>query len=166
MIITKGSSTKELPFFLTNKEFVLKSLIVFSALLISSNVMACPDVKGTYIDEMGESVVISQKGCEEIVVTTRALSQKLVMNNQLSMVRDDSDMQIFGRGAYQGEVVHIEANITYKRMPPSVPAVFLPTKIVNNYSKTEDGDLLEDSVMFNYLNSPIKSTQTVYEKQN
>ena len=143
----------------------MKNIFVTSALLLSLNAFACPDLTGSYVDKKGESIVLSQTGCEEMTVLSRPLSHSLVLDNEFVLVREDNDLRAFGRGEFQSEELVLEAKIEYKK-DPGIPSMFLPVRAVNKYSSTTSGDLYEKSTIYNSKNGVLSNTKTTYKRVN
>ena len=128
-----------------------------------SELLQCPDLSGSYLDKSGESVVLFQKGCEEVSVISRPLSHTLILNNEYAMVLDDQNNRAFGRGTFEGVEMVLEVKIEYKK-DPGIPAMFLPVRAVNKYSHTPEENLLEKSTIYNASNRVLSSTKTIYKK--
>ena len=141
----------------------MKCILFFCSMLISFNLLACPDLSGSYVDKNGESVILSQKGCEQVAVLSRPLSHSLLLDNQYTVVQDDADVLALGRGEFQVEELVLEVKVTYKK-DPGIPGMFLPVCAVNKYTQTTVGDLYEKSTIYNAKNSVLTSTKTTYKK--
>lgn len=128
-----------------------------------ASTLNCPDLSGSYLDKSGESVVLSQKGCEEVSVISSPLSHTLTLDNEYTLVLDDLNNRAFGRGTFEGVELVLEVKIEYKNNP-GVPAMFLPVRAVNRYSHTPNGDLQEKSTIYNSSNKVLTSTKTIYKK--
>ncbi len=143
----------------------MKILVLILSLLVTIQAYACPDLSGSYVDKNGESVILSQNGCEQVSVLSRPLSHTLVLDNQFTVVQDDIDILAMGRGIFESIELVLEVKITYKR-DPGIPGMFLPVRAVNKYSQTPTGDLLEKSTIYNAKNSVLTNTKMTYKKVN
>lgn len=143
----------------------MKKLILIAAGLLSVNAFACPDLTGSYIDKNGESIILSQKGCEEVSVLSRPLTHTLLLDNQFTVVQDDQEVRAMGRGAFAGEELVLEVKVQYKK-DPGIPSIFLPVRAVNKYSQTASGDLLEKSTIYNASNGVLTNTKATYRRAN
>lgn len=143
----------------------MKKLVLLAAVLLSANTFACPDLSGSYIDKNGESIILSQKGCEEVSVLSRPLTHTLILDNQFTVVQDDKDVRAFGRGVFQGIELVLEVKVEYKK-DPGIPSIFLPVRAVNKYSQTATGDLLEKSTIYNASNGVLTNTKATYRRVN
>ena len=143
----------------------MKNLIAASVVLFSLNAFACPDLSGSYVDKNGESVILSQRGCEQVSVLSRPLSHSLLLDNEFTTVQDDADVLAVGRGIFEASELVLEVKVTYKR-DPGIPSIFLPVRAVNKYSQTANGDLFEKSTIYNAKNGVLTNTKTTYRKVN
>lgn len=143
----------------------MKKLVLMAGVLLSVSAFACPDLSGSYVDKNGESVILSQKGCEEVSVLSRPLTHTLILDNQYTVVQDDQDTRAFGRGAFQAQELVLEVKVEYKK-DTGIPSIFLPVRAVNKYSQTASGDLLEKSTIYNASNGVLTNTKTTYRKVN
>jgi hypothetical protein len=143
----------------------MKFLFTLVIISYSLNLFACPDLSGPYVDGNGESVVLSQKGCEQVSIISRPLSTTLILDNQFTVVQDDVDLIAQGRGIFQVEELVLEVKVTYKR-DPGIPTIFLPVRAVNKYTQTATGDLFEKSTIYNSYNGVLTNTKTTYKKVN
>ncbi len=143
----------------------MKKLVLVVGVLLSLNAFACPDLSGSYVDKNGESIILSQKGCEEVAVLSRPLSHTLLLDNQFVLVQDDKDVRAFGRGAFLGSELILEVKVEYKKKP-DVPTIFLPVRAVNKYSQAANGDLLEKSTIYNSTNGVLTNTKATYKRAN
>ena len=141
----------------------MKNLILAFGLILSTQAFACPDLSGSYIDKNDESIILSQVGCEEVSILSKDISQSLLLNNEFTLVREDKDLQAFGRGTFQDLEMVVEVKILYKR-DMGIPKILLPVKGVNKYSHTANGDLLEKSTIYNVYNGVLSNTKTTYKK--
>lgn len=142
----------------------MKFCLIIAGFLLSFNVMACPDLSGSYLDGNDESVILAQKSCDEVTVLSRPLSHTLKLNNEYVVVQDDVDTRAQGRGLFQEDILIIEIKIEYKRNP-GIPRKFLPVRALNRYSKNGDGNLVELSSIYNDTNNVLTNTKTIYRKQ-
>lgn len=142
----------------------MKGIITAVAALLSFNTWACPDLSGSYLDSNKESIVLTQRGCEELTVTSRPLSHTLLLNNEYVLVQEDVDVRAFGKGEFQQSVLVLEVKVEYKRNP-GIPRMILPVRALNKYTQNTDGSLLESSTIFNDANTVLTSTKTLYRKQ-
>lgn len=142
----------------------MKNLILASSFLFSLQALACPNLTGSYISPSKGSIVLDQIECSEIAIESKDLNQKLVLNNQFSVVQEDADIIAQGRGVFVGELLVLEIKIKYKVAPP-VPRILLPVRAVNNYTQMPDGNLLEISSIYNEMNGVLTSGKTIYKKQ-
>ena len=83
----------------------MKKLILIVGAILSAQAFACPDLSGTYQDKNGESVVLAQRGCDEVSVLSRPLTHTLLLDNVFTVVQDDNDITAFGRGIFEGEIM-------------------------------------------------------------
>ncbi|MBC7539283.1 MAG: hypothetical protein H7281_10710 [Bacteriovorax sp.] len=142
----------------------MKNLVLASSILFSLQAFACPNLTGSYFNSSKGSIVLDQVECTEISVESKDLNQKLILNNQFSVVQDDADLEAQGRGVFIGDVLVIEVKVKYKTVPP-IPRILLPVRGVNNYSQMPDGNLLEISSIYNEMNGVLTSGKTIYKKQ-
>lgn len=142
----------------------MKMLFTIGLSLLSLNAYSCPDLSGSYLDSNEESIVLSQKGCEEVTVLSRPLSHTLKLNNEYVLVQEDADVRAYGRGIFQQDLLVLEVKIEYKRNP-GIPRVLLPVRAVNKYSKNSEGNLVEFSTIYNDTNGVLTTTKTVYRNQ-
>ncbi len=143
----------------------MKNLFVVFGVLLSTQAFACPDLSGSYIDKNGESVILSQRGCEQVSVLSRPLSHSLILDNEYTVVQDDADVRAMGRGTFQAEELVLEVRVTYKR-DPGIPSMFLPVRAVNKYTQTATGDLFEKSTIYNAKDGVLTNTKTTYKRVN
>lgn len=143
----------------------MKKIVLLLSAVLSASAFACPDLSGSYVDKNGESVILSQKGCDQVSVLSRPLTHTLLLDNQFSIVQDDQDVRAFGRGAFEKEELVLEVKVEYKR-DPGIPGMFLPVRAVNKYSLNAVGDLFEKSTIYNPSNSVLTSTKTTYKRVN
>lgn len=143
----------------------MKNLILASMISISTTAFACPDLSGSYVDKSGESVILSQVGCEQVSVLSRPLSHSMLLDNQYTTVQDDADVLALGRGIFDAAELVLEVKVTYKR-DTGIPSILLPVRAVNKYSQTALGDLLEKSTIYNARNGVLVNTKTTYKKVN
>ena len=141
----------------------MKNLILAFGLILSTQAFACPDLSGSYVDKNDESIILSQIGCEEVSILSKDISQSLLLNNEFTLVREDKDLQAFGRGTFQDLEMVVEVKILYKR-DMGIPKILLPVKGINKYSHTANGDLLEKSTIYNVYNGVLSNTKTTYKK--
>lgn len=142
----------------------MKTLFAIGLCLISLKAFACPDLSGSYLDTNDESIVLSQKGCDEVTVLSRPLSHTLKLNNEYVLVQEDADVRAHGRGIFQQDLLVLEVKIEYKRNP-GIPRILLPVRAVNKYSKNIEGNLVEFSTIYNDTNGVLTTTKTVYRNQ-
>lgn len=143
----------------------MKNIVLALGCLISSQTFACPDLSGSYVDKNGESIILSQKGCEQVSVLSRPLSHSLILDNEYTVVQDDADVRAMGRGVFQGDELVLEVKVTYKK-DPGIPGMFLPVRAVNKYTQTTVGDLFEKSTIYNAKDGILTNTKTTYKKVN
>ena len=143
----------------------MKTILVFILLAFSINIYACPDLSGSYLDKSGESIILSQAGCEQVSVLSRPLTHTLILDNTYTVVQDDADITAQGRGIFQAEELVLEVRVVYKR-DPGIPSIFLPVRAVNKYSQTITGDLLEKSTIYNGRDGVLTNTKSTYKKVN
>lgn len=143
----------------------MKLFLILCSMTFSLNAFACPDLSGSYLDKNNESIILSQKGCEQVSVLSRPLSNSLILDNNFIVVQDDLDILALGRGAFELDEMVLEVKVTYKR-DPGIPGMFLPVRAVNKYSQTLTGDLFEKSTIYNSKNSILTNTKTTYKKVN
>lgn len=143
----------------------MKNLILVFGIVLSTQVFACPDLSGSYLDKNNESLILSQKECSEVSVLSRPLTHTLPLDNEYTVVQDDQDIKAFGRGTFVDLEMVLEVKIEYKR-DPGIPKIFLPVRAVNKYSQTATGDLLEKSTIYNYNNGVLTNTKTIYRRNN
>ncbi|MEA9356575.1 hypothetical protein SHI21_10185 [Bacteriovorax sp. PP10] len=141
----------------------MKKLVLIFGALLSAQAFACPDLSGTYQDKNGESVVLAQRGCDEVSVLSRPLTHTLLLDNVFTVVQDDNDVTAYGRGIFEGDVLVLEAKVTYKR-DPGIPKFLLPVRAVNKYTSTTTGDLQELGTIYNWYDKVLTTTKTVYKK--
>lgn len=141
----------------------MKKLILIAGAILSAQAFACPDLSGTYEDKTGESVVLAQKGCEEVSVLSRPLSHTLLLDNIFTVVQDDVDVKAYGRGVFEADVLVLEAKVEYKK-DPMIPKFLLPVRGVNKYTQTASGDLLELGTIYNWYDKVLTTTRTIYKK--
>ena len=141
----------------------MKTIIIVSAFLFSIQAFACPDLSGAYLDKNNESVILSQKGCEEASIISRPITFKLLLDNVFTVVQDDADLKALGRGIFVDQEMVVEVKIEYKR-DQGIPQILLPVRGVNKYSQTASGDLLEKSVIYNKFNGVLANTKTTYRR--
>lgn len=141
----------------------MKKLVLIIGAMLSAQAFACPDLSGTYQDKNGESVVLAQKGCEEVSVLSRPLTHILLLDNVFTVVQDDNDVTAFGRGIFEGNILVLEAKVTYKR-DPGIPKILLPVRAVNKYTSTATGDLQELGTIYNWYDKVLTTTKTIYKK--
>lgn len=141
----------------------MKKIIILIAAIISTQAFACPDLSGSYLDKNNESVILTQKGCDEVSILSKPLTHSLLLNNEFTLVQEDQDLQAFGRGTFQDLEMVLEVKIIYKR-DMGIPKILLPVKGINKYSHTANGDLLEKSTIYNTYNGVLSNTKTVYKK--
>ncbi len=142
----------------------MKFYLLVSGFLLSFSAMACPDLSGSYLDSNEESVILAQKGCEEVTVLSRPLSHTLKLNNEYVLVREDMDTRAHGRGMFQDDILIIEVKVEYKRNP-GIPRKLLPVRAVNRYTKNIEGSLIEMSSIYNDSNNVLANSKTIYRKQ-
>lgn len=70
----------------------MNKLILVIGAFFSVQAFACPDLSGTYQDKNGESLVLAQKGCEEVSVLSRPLTHTLLLDNIFTVIQDDNDV--------------------------------------------------------------------------
>ncbi|MBC7428058.1 MAG: hypothetical protein H7336_05575 [Bacteriovorax sp.] len=143
----------------------MKNFLVLGLAVFSLNAFACPNLSGSYVDKNGESIILSQKECEQVSVLSRPMTHTLTLDNEFTVVQDDADVTAQGRGIFQAEELVLEVKVVYKR-DPGIPAIFLPVRAVNKYSQTVTGDLLEKSTIFNGRDGVLTNTKTTYKKVN
>lgn len=143
----------------------MKKLVLVFGMFLSTQAFACPDLSGSYVDKNGESVILSQKGCEQVSVLSRPLSHSLLLDNEYTVVQDDADVRALGRGVFQDEELVLEVRVTYKKNP-GIPGVFLPVRAVNKYTQTAAGDLFEKSTIYNARDGVLTNSKTTYKKVN
>lgn len=141
----------------------MKKIILLITIAISTQAFACPDLSGSYLDKNDESIILSQRGCDEVSILSKPLTHTLLLNNEFTLVQEDQDLQAFGRGAFQGLEMVLEVKILYKR-DMGIPKILLPVKGINKYSHTANGDLLEKSTIYNVYNGVLSNTKTTYKK--
>jgi hypothetical protein len=141
----------------------MKALISAILFLLSASAVACPDLSGAYLDKNKESVILAQKGCEEVSVLSRQISSKMSLDNIFAVVQDDADLLAMGRGIFVNDELVLEVKVQYKKTQ-TIPAILLPVRGVNKYSQTASGDLLEKSTVYNASNSVLLNTKTVYKR--
>jgi hypothetical protein len=142
----------------------VKNLVLVSSILFSLQAFACPNLTGSYFSPSKGSIVLDQVECTKISVESKDLNQKLILNNQFSVVQEDADLVAQGRGVFIGEVLVIEVKVKYKTAPP-IPRILLPIRAINNYTQMPDGNLLEISNIYNEMNGVLVSGKTIYNKQ-
>lgn len=142
----------------------MKFFLLASLSLYSLQILACPDLSGTYISPSKESIKLEQVDCSEIAVESKDINQALVLNNQYVIVQEDAVMQALGRGSFIEDVLVLEVKIKYKSAPP-VPRILLPVKGINKYTQMPDGNLLENTALYNEMNGVITSSKTIYKKR-
>jgi hypothetical protein len=140
-----------------------KIILAMSVALSAQAYAACPDLSGSYLDKNNESIILSQKGCEEVSVLSRPLTHTLTLDNEFTVVQDDEDVTALGRGVFEGIEMVLEVTIQYKK-DPGIPKIFLPVRAVNRYSQTSNGDLYEKSTIYNYMNKVLTNTKTTYRR--
>lgn len=133
------------------------------AVAISAQAFACPDLSGSYVDKNGESLILSQRGCTEVSVLSRPLTHTLLLDNVFTVIQDDADITAFGRGAFEGDILVLEAKAQYKK-DPGIPKVLLPVRAVNKYTLTKTNDLQENGVIYNWYDKVLTTTKTIYKR--
>lgn len=142
----------------------MKNLVLLSSLLFAIPAFACPDLTGSYLSPSKESIVLEQVECAEIAVESKDINRSLLLNNQYVLVQEDATMEAHGKGLFVDDVLVLEVKIKYKISPP-LPKMFIPVRAVNNYTKMNDGNLLEVSRIYNEMNGVLTSSKTIYKKQ-
>lgn len=149
---------------LKSNGFIMKLVVLFAAgMMLTIQVFACPNLSGTYEDKSSESVVLIQNGCEEVSVLSRPLTHTLMLNNEFTVVQDDSDVIAYGRGVFEGEALSLEVKVTYKK-DPMMPKFLLPVRGVSKYTQTAKGDLQELATIYNWYDKVLTITKTIYKK--
>ena len=141
----------------------MKKLVLILGAILSAQAFACPDLSGSYQDKNGESVVLAQRGCEEVSVLSRPLTHTLLLDNIFTVVQDDNDVTAQGRGIFEGEILVLEVKVEYKK-DPMIPKILLPVRGVNKYIKTPAGDLQELGTIYNWYNKVLTTTKTIYKR--
>jgi hypothetical protein len=141
----------------------MKKLVMILGLLLSVQAVACPDLSGTYQDKNGESLVLAQKGCDEVSVLSRPLTHTLILDNIYTVVQDDNDLTAYGRGIFDNEILVLEAKVTYKK-DPGIPKFLLPVRAVSKYTSTTNNDLQEIATIYNWYDKVLTTTKTIYKR--
>ena len=141
----------------------MKKLVLVLGALVSAQVFACPDLSGTYEDKNGESVVLAQRECDEVSVLSRPLTHTLRLDNVYTVVQDNNDITAYGRGIFEGDILVLEAKVSYKR-DPGIPKFLLPVRAISKYTSTATSDLQEIATIYNWYDKVLTTTKTVYKR--
>jgi hypothetical protein len=141
----------------------MKKLVLILGVILSTQVFACPNLSGTYQDKNEEALVLAQRGCEEVSVISRPLTHKLLLDNVYTVIQDDNDITAYGRGTFEGDVLALEAKVTYKK-DLGIPKYLLPVRAISKYTSTQTGDLQEIATIYNWYDKVLTITKTIYKR--
>lgn len=128
----------------------MKTILAITLSLISLQVLACPNISGSFKDSDDNIITIDQTKCEQLLWGDSEGSTTLIADNVERVVEKEGDNVAYGKARFSNTDFVLELRVVYSG---NVPADF-PTHFLTSYHVDKANNLVEK----------IESTQgTSYE---
>jgi hypothetical protein len=133
-----------------NKEKFLKIFFTLFLTLLSLNLMACPNISGTFIDEDDNLLTIKQSNCEQLLWSAADGETTLIADNSERIVEQDGKNVAYGKARFSDNQFILELRVVYAgKVPDDLPTYFLTSYRIDKYNNLVEK--IESSLGTNYV---------------
>jgi hypothetical protein len=113
----------------------MKTIIAITLTLLSLQVLACPDLTGTFKDEDDNLLTISQAKCEQTVWSDSEESTTLIADNVERVVEKEGDNVAYGKARFTNTDFVLELRVVYSgSVPDDFPTHFLTSYRIDKFN--------------------------------
>lgn len=129
----------------------MKPILIFLFVLLFSNeVFSCPNLTGAYIDEDGNTIVLTQINCEKIIWQDPTTgTTDLIADNVERVVEQDGNNIAYGKARFTKNEFILELRAVYgSKMPDGFPTHFLTSYRIDKYNNMVEKIVTKDSLSY------------------
>ncbi len=113
----------------------MKSFITFVLCLFSLQLLACPNLTGTYKDEDDNLISITQINCEQTVWSDADSSKTLLADNIERVIQEEGKMKAFGKASFTTTDFVLDIRVDYGTpVPSNIPTHFLTSYHIDKFN--------------------------------